>query len=172
MIIVFDVDGVLVDTRELVRRAYAEVGVIQPDYAWHQPWYNWLPGLAGGYALAKEVHTNKNIAYINLISVLGVPELPAATLVKSWPILTNVLAMSSGSEFAVYAVLRAVGLHKMQVLGTGLSEEAKNDVLCQVVEPGVYIDDSEFEPAAPGWRTVRYTAQTAEELEKEILWTR
>ena len=40
--VVFDLDGTLADTRDLVRRAYDLVGVHMPEHAWGLPAEAWL----------------------------------------------------------------------------------------------------------------------------------
>lgn len=40
---IFDMDGTLVDSREAVRLAYLEVGIVMPDNAWGKRWQEWLP---------------------------------------------------------------------------------------------------------------------------------
>lgn len=42
MLIAFDLDGTLLDTRAAVREAYVQAGVIPPDDWWGQPWTQWL----------------------------------------------------------------------------------------------------------------------------------
>ena len=62
--VVFDVDGVLVDTRELVVQAYRDVGVEMPENAWGLPWHEWLPALVGDDGRAAELHREKTRRYV------------------------------------------------------------------------------------------------------------
>ena len=40
-VFVWDLDGTLLDSRDAVRRAYLEAGVVMPDDAWGKPWQVW-----------------------------------------------------------------------------------------------------------------------------------
>lgn len=55
----FDVDGTIVNTRELNIEAYLSVGVVMPPTAWGTRWQNWLPGVVGDLGTAAQLHTQK-----------------------------------------------------------------------------------------------------------------
>lgn len=169
MTVAFDVDGTLVDTRWHVTEAYRRAGVELPDDAWHRSWEEWLPALVGDEA--RMIHSRKNREYRYLLDEKPLRILPAGEIVKSGALRdTPVFALSAGSEQAIRAALLNADIH-VPLLGTALDIAQKNFLLGSIAQCGVYVDDFAFPLTAPGWCTIRYTDQMAEELTEE-LWMR
>lgn len=78
----FDLDGTLINTRELNRVAYRAAGVDVPDRAWGLRWQEWLPELTGSHAVATGIHNRKVQAYVEVVTDCSVRDiaLPAARL--------------------------------------------------------------------------------------------
>lgn len=163
--IVFDMDGVLADTKSLVQRAYRAHSVEMPDDAWSLPWRDWLPPLIGSTIEAAKVHSMKNETYLRLIQAYGVePLAPAAVAHKMLREKSHSVGVLTGaSSRATYAVLGALGLLDMIVLGTSMTPATKFSTLERFGPRETYIDDHEMFPPK-GWDFLHYTGQTEEEL--------
>lgn len=92
--IVFDLDGVLLDTREIVRRSYLLAGVHMPHDAWGRPWQEWCD---------EEVHDLKNELYVH--EVRHARPLPAYWVAHDLGDQgVPVMMLTSASEAAVTAL--------------------------------------------------------------------
>jgi phosphoglycolate phosphatase-like HAD superfamily hydrolase len=154
--IVFDLDGVLVDTREAVRQAYKDAGVIMPDDAWGKPWQSWLIEMCSDYRTAMLVHAEKDVQYKRLIEHNCVQLLPPMVLLRTLHQsgVVKVGVATGASESATGELTRRFHISDVPVYGTSMTPEAKALILPGVAPFGVYIDDHKVE--IPGWRTIRY----------------
>jgi len=142
--VVFDLDGTLADTRDLVRRAYDVVGVHMPEHAWGLPAEAWLAGaVPGGLEDVAEVHRLKNVALRTLIAAHGVERLPAADLCEALKKDRSytVGILTGASLGAARATRRALALSRVPILGAGCDLETKMNVLRATAESGIYFDD-------------------------------
>jgi hypothetical protein len=183
LFVVFDLDGCLVRTRDLVEQAYREAGVIMPLEAWGLPWTDWLPHavLAPG-RLVEDVRREKSRIYLELLRTESVELLPP------WEVMCSVRARKELGEAydyriisgaglpAVQALLKHIGSDMSHVLGWEMTVERKAEVLNSLPRPDrrvVYVDD--HATVAPLLRKdvflVQYTDQTTEELMEEV-WIR
>lgn len=170
MIVIMDVDGTVIDTREQVREAYARAGVIQPPETFHLPWEEWLPDAAGGMFAATRVHKRKNQIYHKVLREMPPKILPAGRMLKEYRGAgLDMYLTTSGSEEGVMCALAETGLGFATVLGFELTKEQKNDIFSKFVRPGVYVDDNKkFKVTAPGWRFVHYDGQPYHRLIESI----
>lgn len=110
-LVVFDVDGVLIDSYELVREAYSRAGVVMSEWAWGLHWKQWLPNVAGTMDEAIRVHDLKNDIYTEMLSDGEGDELAGAEVARR---LTtegySVAACSSASDDAIKAILKRVNI--------------------------------------------------------------
>lgn len=140
---VFDLDGTLFLTRELVRRAYLEVGVVMPDDAWGEPASRWLPIVAG--KRWQYVHEAKNEKYLRLIR----EEPPARTTAASAMIelsLSGVetYVVTGASRDAAQALLKAAFQpYHYRLLATSCDLSTKTTRVKMLGQPNecVYVDD-------------------------------
>ncbi|WP_157528525.1 hypothetical protein [Nocardia sp. NRRL S-836] len=172
----FDIDGVLVDTREIVRRAYAEVGVELPDHLWGTTWRNWLPPLCGGDLLrAQVVHDRKTRSHLDLLSRTRVTTLAGAEAARElhsrgW----TVKFITSGTREVVQRTLHSADPSLNGFLaGTDLDSTGKRKALEEISPAGgVYVDDNyDLGVKVTGgstWKLVHFHGQAETELIKEI----
>ncbi|MEU7476662.1 hypothetical protein AB0A63_11825 [Lentzea sp. NPDC042327] len=172
----FDIDGVLVDTREIVRRAYAEVGIELPDRLWGSSWRIWLPELCGGDLLrAQAVHDQKTQAHLDLLSETRVATLAGAEAARAlhsrgW----TVKFITSGTREVVRRTLDSADPSLSGFLaGTDLDSTGKRRALDGISPAGgVYVDDNhDLGVKVTGgstWKLVHFRDQTEAELIKEI----
>jgi beta-phosphoglucomutase-like phosphatase (HAD superfamily) len=157
----FDLDGVLIDTREAVRLAYRAAGVDMPDDAWGRPAFEWLPDLCG--KAAGRVHVRKNEYYPALLAEHGeVLEmaLRARLLVETGQPTGVLTGASSEATEAALALLRLRLGFEMPIIRTSCSRQDKIDTLAGLAvryPQGVYVDDQDGVTVPDGWRFEKWT---------------
>mgnify|MGYP000959187926 CR=1 FL=1 len=140
-LVVFDLDGTLVDTRDAVVTAYAEVGIHMPTQAWGRPWQDWLPGSASlNGRSAKDVHAAKNRVYPACLARLARP-----TPLLTYAAVKQSSVITGASKEAVEAIQQQFNV-KLNVGGYNMTLNDKiywlNEAY-QSAEDCIYIDDDE-----------------------------
>jgi hypothetical protein len=157
---VYDLDGVLIDSRAAVEGAYLEVGVIMPDGAWGKPWHEWLPQLLGSHVEARIVHKRKTDIYPGMIQLLG-HELPLAHEARMRMARNeHVYVLTGASMRCMKAALRVCELQHATILGFGCeiaTKVAALDQLSQHHAHGVYYDDQPGVTVPDGWEHILWT---------------
>ena len=142
--VVFDLYGVLIDSRNAVVTAYAEVGVAMPRDAWGKSWREWLPSVVGDSKRAAHLHTQKNAVYDDMI--FDCPELEGAPVARQ-------LARTGYDVGVVTAASRTAAAHVLQKLGlmgkiVGFRAEVtgvrRSLAIDSFAATGIYIDDNIF----------------------------
>lgn len=178
--VIFDMDGVLVDTKEANRMAYEAVGVTMPENAFGKPWTDWLIDAVGNNLDEADLrHRAKTDAYGAMIPYINT--LPPASLMDG--------LMSTGKVFvgivtgAARTTAEAILEQRLQLgpktlLGTGCTVDEKRHIIFNLpYDRVVYIDD--MKPSLEWYRQpqrikyLQYVGQTYEQLlnEMERLWT-
>lgn len=169
-VVVFDLDGCLLDTEELIRAAYRDAGHDPPPGFMALGHHDWIPG---DNAYRARVHAAKNAAYLNLLA--GCPSI-AALLLPPW--VAAVVLRSEGLPVAVMTgapagtidvirrrvIRRGVLSWPFTAAADGLDPAAKTVWLAALGRAGTLVDDQLYVTVPAGWRVIRYTAQTALEL--------
>jgi hypothetical protein len=173
-----DVDGTVVDTRELNRYAYRLAGIEIPDLAWGRTWYEWLPGLVGDLREAVRIHDEKIRVYSELVDECNAGKL---ALPMTWVLQDATLAeldtccLTASSLRTARTLLER--LNVTSPLVASLSYERRLETLRGLLRadaPLVYVDDDErtvdrLGSDLPGINVVRYTGQTYTQLRHEVL---
>lgn len=156
-----DIDGVLVNSRELVRSAYASVGINMPDEAWGHPWLMWLPSMVGSLDEALRIHDEKTAAYVEVIKSGAALEnkLPYADIIlaleKLYP--GQVYYVTGAAQEAAVAILNSLGLNSSALLASSVSAGGRAGIMQRLGKTGVYIDDR-IDGQAPareaGWKFI------------------
>lgn len=143
----FDIDGTLIDTKQLNRDAYYQVGVDVPDYAFGLRWQTWLPNVVGSMSKAEEIHTRKVRIYIaklrdvNINHYILEPTYLARSLLRRTDI--EVKFLTSGTVTTANIILQRLNIRAP--LAGNLSYEARRLLLHSSVlgtnGSVVYIDD-------------------------------
>lgn len=154
MVIVTDLDGTLVDTREAVLAAYREVGVEPPPGAWGRPWREWLDDIS--------LHRRKNEIYPRHLHERA-KALPALKLVQHAANEgARVIVLTAASEDAALVVFDRFHIVHNARLYAGLSLERRVEIAASLrrehTEPVIYLDDDAANVAAvaavcPEWVT-------------------
>jgi hypothetical protein len=172
--IIFDLDGVLINSKDIVIQAYEDAGVTAPDDIFSQEGTRWLEDLVGASSM-KEVQQNKDKAYLRLLLQENVQFLP--------PFSTALKLKRDGDQ--------ELGIMTHAPLGSILNvcERANDDKLGwpftffmeKITTPqrmqrldtidshGVYIDDQDRLVHVPdGWTFIKYDGQDVMTLYEEI----
>lgn len=170
--VVFDVDGVIVDSHAAVRAAYKLVGVEMPDDAWGKPWHVWLPQLVGSTFEAEDLHGKKNYVYTAMLRDGQVRPLAGASVAhRLAPAQRSFLTGASAQ--AARAALRAAGLPRGR-LWSGCTAEDKAARLLRLAGRGVYVDDDPAAgksiTAAAGWCFVKFVDNEDQLMEDVRQW--
>jgi hypothetical protein len=182
MLVIFDLDGVLIDTAELIKTAYRNAGVEPPDDILAQEGTGWLLKACGGNeTFAADVHNTKNRSYLNRLILDKFDYLPpwhTARMLQNDPygddhiigVLTGapigtMLSLTyTSDEWERFSIQRD-GCHtpeKMRVL----REYGK--VLPQIHK--VYIDDQPKPADFPeDWTFIHYTMDLPNSLYEKII---
>lgn len=157
----FDIDGVLVDSKVLVRESYKAIGIDMPIEAWGHPWQTWLPAAVGSYELAEELHKKKTDAYVDVLLSGAAREsaLPFARIVKALERdpATEVFYVTGAAHKAAVAILSELGLNAENLLASSVTTAAREELLKGIAETGVYVDDrieGQSPAHAAGWRFI------------------
>lgn len=146
---VFDLDGTLFDTEQLVRRAYLAAGVNMPDDAWGKPAREWLPALKG--PLWPNYHVRKNEIY-NRMLIESPPQ--RTTAARAMVDLSTggceTYLLTGASRPAVNLLMHGFQPYHFKTLGVGCTLDEKLHRVRVVGDPRqtVYVDDDENACAA------------------------
>lgn len=159
MHVVFDLDGVICDTHEAVKRAYRAAGVRMPHDAWGKPHHAWN--------VNPDQHLAKNEAYPRMLQEWAYPLGGSVICRQLREAGHEVEVLTGASAPAARAVLEFCNLADVPILGTEADESMKYTLL-DFGEPhlgGIYIDDQVILVPSE-WHFIKYT----EHLEtKDIL---
>lgn len=141
-----DVDGTVFNSRELVRRAYQEVGVTQPDGAWGRRWQDWLIDyFDGDEGRALTAHAQKTQRYMELLIRTDLQQyaLPAAVVARHWFQRhgdRSVSYLTAGTRATAFSALSRLGIAG-RMLG-GLTYDQRLAALLDTPRGTVYLDDN------------------------------
>lgn len=134
----FDLDSTLVDTRELVLRAYEAAGVLREHVLPGVPAMQFLK--EAGYR-AKDVIGDKNAAYVEIIRNEGVQTLPAFEVFTSLKPACRGIC-TGASMTSVNAVLHAVNVPTWALkISAAAAVAVKPHLLSAVLDARGYVDD-------------------------------
>lgn len=156
-----DIDGVIVDSKVLVRESYKAVGIDMPIEAWGHPWKTWLPAAVGSYELAEQLHKKKTDAYVDVLLSGAAREsaLPFTQIVRALERDrgTKVFYVTGAAHKAAVAILNELGLRVENLLASSVTTAEREQLLKSIADTGVYVDDR-IEGQAPahaaGWRFI------------------
>jgi len=123
---VFDMDGVLIDTRKAVEAAYARAGVTMPAEAWGLRWQEWC---------SREAHDRKNAMYPTMLNLYA-RELPAFKILQQF----GGSVLTSASTHAARLVQEYLRF-PFHLVGAGCTTDDKIGVLKTIRGGVVYVDD-------------------------------
>jgi len=124
---VFDFDGVLVETKAAIKKAWRMAGVNPPKDFWKRPWQSWCHD--------PEAYEKRDEHYkkcLDMVTLLPMIEVAKAT---GGVILTN------GSERRVLATIEHFRITGC-IVKCGLNAVQKAEELNKFSSPGVYFDDN------------------------------
>jgi hypothetical protein len=178
--VIFDLDGVLIDSYELVLRAYRLAGVVAPDDVLAREGTSWLAdSLDGDESAAHRVHALKDVHYLDLVGGESVRYLPPTTIIPQ--LADHTLGVLSGSPYGTIATLQArrpdiwYPLCESGVCHDALRTTAKMQLIAALslaprFQHGVYVDDQDrFINLPSTWRFIHYRDEPADALYDKIM---
>lgn len=178
--VLFDIDGTLINSRDLNVQAYRRVGVEMPDHAWSLRWQTWLFDLVGSRERAEQIHTAKVNTYVTMLRTVEIskyvlePTYLARELLRRPDI--KVRFLTAGTVTTANIILQRLGLGAPSMAGN-LSYEARRLALHSSVLGSsgdvVYIDDHEenvlrLHDDVPGLTLIHYRGQTSAQLRETL----
>jgi phosphoglycolate phosphatase-like HAD superfamily hydrolase len=140
-----DIDGVLIDSRELVRESYKHIGVDMPLEAWGHPWNTWLPGAVGSYELAEQLHATKTREYVKVLKSGAVKRnaLPFAQIMAALEQRndTQVFYVTGATQEVADTILSELGLNNHALLASSISTDDRLMIMQNISDTGTYVDD-------------------------------
>ena len=170
--VIFDLDGVLVDSRAAITEAYRRAGVDYPDSCWGRPWWQVFTQLGLTAGEAADVYAKKRKHQTELMNAKHwSPLLPTCGVAeilrgRGW----GVGVCSSAWPENAWAVLNRIDV-PWDVVALGAFGIDKVTTLKSVATRGMYVDDlmiGEGISAAAEWDFVHYTGQSPDYLLKMI----
>ena len=160
--IVFDLDGCLIDSEELIRQAYADAGATAPADFLSLGHHDWLED--------EGVHARKNTAYLRRLA--GDP----LVFTPAWQVAGRLrgeghrVALLTGAPAGTISTLRnRVTSWPFAMAREALSPAGKTAWLAGTLSDGVYVDDQRYVTLPGGWRLVHYTGQDTRDLYREVV---
>jgi hypothetical protein len=165
--VVFDLDGVLLDSERLVFRAYERAGVMPPQDILAQEGVDWI----GDDSI--EVKQRKNAAYLDILhaerQLVWLPPMVTARGLDALDIRTVVM---TGAPVGTLRVLKTrVDRWPFRYEFDGLPTPSKMNLISKWMGVvGVYIDDQERYVNLPdSWSFIHYVGQSEIDLMQEVL---
>lgn len=167
MNVFFDLDGVVIDSEDLIVRCYRAAGVEAPANVLACEGTSWLADRVG--ALAGTVRSCKDAIYVRAVEVGNAPLLSgarAASVLYDYGLDVHLL---TGAPCSVIDALRGrITPWPFTVAVGKLSQQQKFDVMRLFKGERVYVDDQPIRVSQSGVRVVAYRRQPAHELVEEI----
>ncbi len=161
--IVFDLDGCLIDSRELVRQSYREAGAEAPADFFALGHHDWIPCVD-----REAVHARKDAAYLRHLAADTLEFLPPWQTAEMLHDAGHPVALlSNAPDGAARALAMRVSAWPFQLWAAGVRPAAKGAWLSHA-GTGVYVDDQRHVTVPPGWRFVHYVGQSATELYGQV----
>lgn len=161
--IVFDLDGCLIDSEEMIRQSYREAGAEPPANFLSLGHHDWIE------EDREAVHARKNAAYLRGLRT-GVPLLPPWHTAEMLAEQGHDVALLTGAPDGTVSVLEwyAPSLAWPFTEACSVPGPTAKAAWLAARPHGVYIDDQRHVAVPGGWRFVHYTGQNASELYAEV----
>ncbi len=159
--IVFDLDGCLIDSQEMIREAYREAGAEPPGNFLSLGHHDWIT------ADRQAVHARKN-AYLRRLAAGPLAVLPPWRTAEMLQRDGNDIGLLTAAPGGVLSALSVRAPSWPFTIGCCVVNPAAKTGWLAHHASGVYVDDQQHVTMPPGWRFVHYTGQSAAELYNEV----
>jgi len=164
IVIVFDLDGCLIDSEKLIRQSYRDAGADAPGDFLTLGHHEWIV-----HADREAIHRRKNAAYLRRLATGPLALLPPWRVAEMLNEAGHVVALLTN---APEGVIRVLAEHApswpFMTTCAAVSPAGKTAWLACRGKTGVYVDDQEYVKMPGGWRFVHYKGQDASELYQQI----
>jgi phosphoglycolate phosphatase-like HAD superfamily hydrolase len=173
MLVVFDLDGVIIDSERLIRtcyrRAYAPLTL--PDSILASEGVDWLGDQVDDDRVARAIKERKDDFYLDMLSDGDFDLLPGYEVAVALASEGHATGILTGAPVGTCATIaRCVDTWPFLFVCEKMRTTAKMDWIRRVAAPaGVYVDDqAKYIDLPDGWRLVRYTGQDVATLTREV----
>lgn len=136
-LVTFDLDGVLIDSREANIAAYAVAGVRMPEWAWGRPARYWLPGIVGhGW---ERVHVEKQRHYPACLRLYGRTLIGAVVARRLAQNGVRTLVVTNASFAGLKAAFDALGDRTWHDFSGGICGDKIGTL--ETIRPRCHVDD-------------------------------
>lgn len=157
MLVVFDMDGVLIDSAALVRDSYRRIGIEPPHDILAQEGVRWLDTQVSTLSVAT-VKERKSVHYVRGLREGRAPLLPAfGTACRLAREGHEVWVMTGAPEGSLEALQESVDEWPFELGAENIRTPQKMKFLAAWPNTGIYVDDQERLIDLPdGWVFLRY----------------
>lgn len=172
MWVMFDLDGVLVDTAGVIRWAYAQAGVRPPENILATEGTDWVARQLGVPPVDDQVTKVRAIKHSWYLTGLRfAPTLPGLSVAGRLRFEGHTVGVLTGAPRGTIDVMKST--YPWWCFDPSIDSirtPAKMELLDKLNPTGVYVDDQErLVDVPPGWRFVRYVGQSEDELYKQVV---
>jgi phosphoglycolate phosphatase-like HAD superfamily hydrolase len=166
--VIFDLDGVLIDSEHLIEESYRAAGVEPPRNVLAREGNQWLAEQVGDEFVA-QIRRTKSMKYLAGIRNGDAPYTHA--YIAAYHLRNDyTLGIMSGAPAGTIDVLRANNhTWPFTIAFSNVRTPRKMELIQYLQVPGVYIDDQTYGIDLPdNWTFIHYTNQTTQELMDEV----
>ena len=159
--IVFDLDGCLIDSGELIRQSYRDAGASPPAGFLTLGHHDWLAD--------ETAHARKNAAYLRRLAGGPLTFLPAWQVAERLRGEGRPVALLTGAPDGTIRVLESRAPSWPFMFAQAALTPAGKTAWLAGAGHGVYVDDQRYVALPGGWRFVHYAGQDALGLYGEVI---
>ncbi len=161
-VIVFDLDGTLIDSEDMIKASYLEAGVTPPDDILSLGHHDWIEE-----EHREAVHARKNAAYLRRLAQ-GYKTLPPWSAAEKLDGAGYETAILTGApEGTIIPLVMRAPSWPFLAARVGVTP-AEKALWLEDQDYGTYVDDQRHVVLPCNWKFVHYTGQSAEELLEEV----
>jgi phosphoglycolate phosphatase-like HAD superfamily hydrolase len=163
-VIIFDLDGCLINSEPVIRAAYRDAGVEPPeDFMSRTGHDEWLTGPD-----REKVHSVKNASYLSRLATGGLNLLPPFRVAMMFKEIGREVAILTGAPEGTVDVVKANAPYWPFKFAWDNCHPTRKGQFLAEYPSGTYIDDQRHVDIPAGWKFVHYTGQSAYALYDEV----
>jgi phosphoglycolate phosphatase-like HAD superfamily hydrolase len=161
--IVFDLDGCLIDSEKMIRASYREAGVEPPGNFLSLGHHDWID------ENREMVHARKNAVYLQRLTEGWFRPLPPWRTAEMLHKERHAVALLTMAPEGAVRVLAEYGARSWPFTAArSVSSLVAKTAWLRDFSGGVYVDDQQHVTMPTGWRFVHWTGQDADQLYAQV----